>query len=195
MEELTLEDLRAYLRDVRGETRVKAKEENIRNDFLQKAAEEIYREHDWPFTEEDATLEYDEDDSRWYAPADMSFKNGFTITDGTTRYGKLKAPFRMDKETGRFYFTSLTSEAPSITYHIEAPNLVNDSQATLFFPDGMLIAERAYVRLKTAYFPDETSKEELAMSKRNLRELYKKMVPKQNFTHWSWGVGNGTTSN
>lgn len=190
MESFTMEDLRTYLQQVRGETRVKSKEESIRNRFLQTAFEEIYREHDWPFTEETAVLTSPDVDGNFPAPADFSPANGFILTDGMTSYGKLKAKYNMNKTTGVLIFPGLASDAPSLAYHIKAPDLIEDPSTVGFFPNPMLIAERAYVRLKTAYFPDESSKEELAMSKRNLRELYKEMVPKQNFTHWTWGTRN-----
>lgn len=187
MEKFTMEDLRGFLQAVRGETRIKVKEEGVRNTFLQSALYEIFQEHDWPFNEEVVTLQASTEDDTlgWFeAPADFSIANDWSLGVGNALYEKEKVSWKpyLDQATGKIWFRNVTGESAILDYFRLAPDLKTDSQATAYFPNPMLIAERAYVRLKTAYFPDESSDKELKMSKAALRALYTDMIPLPNFT-------------
>lgn len=186
MESFSLEDLREYLRAVRGETRVKAKEEPIRNRFLQTALTEVFQEHDWPFNEEFATLQASEDEDTlgWFeAPEDFSMANDWSLTIGTTVYSKEKVAWKpyLDRATGKIWFRNVSGDSATLDYFIKAPDLMSDPQTEAYFPQPMLIAERGYVRLKTAYFPDESSENELKLNKKALRSLYTDMIPLPSF--------------
>lgn len=183
MQEYDVAALRSLLEKVRGETRVKVKEEAIRNQFIQSAADEIFVEHDWVFnrrTEPD--LEID-DDGNYTAPADFSLFNDYYMLGANGRkYGKEELYVTQDGEST--LLSGPTEDTITLVYHIVAPNLIDGE--TIRFPQPMLLVERAYVRLKTAYFPDETSEKEEARSLRMVRDLAQRMTPRPSFKLKGW---------
>lgn len=198
----TMQELREELQSVRGETRVKTKEEAIRNRFLQAASNEVFTDHDWVFNRRQVlistlTAETTEVDDglggaiavptgRYEAPADFSMFNDYYIgTKDRKTVSQTKADIVIDQEADKTYLSFPTTPQHALIYHIVAPTL--ESDVKIYFPQHILIAERAYVRLKTAYFPDEDSEKELARSRRALRELFKNSEPKRNFTTTRWG--------
>lgn len=191
MEAVTIGDLREELQAVRGESRVKSKEEDIRNRFLQAAAREIFTGHDWLFNRRSvnvSNLTYDEDTGRYEAPADFSLSNDYYVgTKDKATITHKKEDITLDFEAGKIYLSFPSTPSYPLVYYMVAPDLITDSQTTLYFPQPILIAERAYVRLKTAYFPDEDSDKELARNKRALRELFVTSQPKQYFSTRRWG--------
>lgn len=192
-----ISELRGELQAVRGETRVKQKEESIRNRFLQAACDEIFVDHDWPFNHKSVSVstlvaEVADDlvslTGRFEAPANFSMFNDYYVGNRTGTEKQINASeIVVEQEEGKIYLTFPTTAKYDFQYYITAPNIQDDSTAKVYFPQHILIAERAYVRLKTAYFPDEESDKELTRSKRALRELFVKSVPKQNFTTNRWG--------
>ena len=193
----TLQELREELQSVRGETRVKTKEESIRNRFLQAACNEIFTDHDWVFNRRAILLSalvpemvdvggIPTHTGRYEAPAQFSMFNNYYVgtKDGST-ISQGKDQIVIDQVEDKTYLTFPTTPQHTFVYHITAPTLTGDIK--IYFPQHILIAERAYVRLKTAYFPDEDSEKELARSRRALRELFKKSEPKRNFTTSRWG--------
>lgn len=201
----TIQELREELQSVRGETRVKTKEESIRNRFLQAACNEVFTDHDWLFNRRAIlvsqlvaeTYEYTDPDTletstrnsgRYEAPAGFSMFNDYYVgTKDQKTVSQTKEDIIIDQEGEKTFITFGSTPQHSLIYHVQAPDLLSDSQAMVYFPQHILIAERAYVRLKTAYFPDEDSEKELARSRRALRELFKKSEPKRNFTTSRWG--------
>ena len=198
MEGYTISDLRSKLQSVRGETRVKTKEEAVRNEFLQAAVDEVFTDHDWPFNRRSVALSsltaetvdvlgVPTPTGRYEAPEDFSQFNDFYVG---TRDGKIQTQLKkdivVDQEGAKTYITFPTTPTYPFVYYIRAPRIISSNTAQVFFPQPILIAERAYVRLKTAYFPDEDSDKELIRSKTALRTLYKDSVPKQNFTSFRW---------
>lgn len=183
MKEYTIDELRALLEKVRGETRVKVKEEDIRNQFIQSAVEEIFVEHDWVFnrrTEED--LEID-DDGYYTAPSDFSMFNDYYMLDAAgDKYTKDQITITQDGS--QTLLSGPTEETSTLVYYITAPDLLGGKSVR--FPQPMLIAERAYVRLKTAYFPDETSEKEEVRSRRMVRELATRDTPRPSFKLKMW---------
>lgn len=181
MKGYTIEDLRTYLMNVRGETRVKTKEDTIRNSFIQAACDEIFAEQDWPFNRRTDDIEIDED-GFYSMPKDFSLLNDYYIlgADGT-KYTKDGLTVSQDKANTNL--SGPTDATAKIVYYMLAPDLIDDSSTKIYFPEPMLIAERAYVRLKTAYFPDEDSDKEYARSRAALRGLFKGSVAKRNFSH------------
>lgn len=198
----TMQELREELQSVRGETRVKTKEEAIRNRFLQAASNEIFTDHDWVFNRRAVlvsslvaeTTEVDDGmggtvsvpTGRYEAPSDFSMFNNYYVgtKDGST-ISQGKDQIVIDQVEDKTFLTFPSAPQYTFVYHILAPILTGDVK--IYFPQHILIAERAYVRLKTAYFPDEESEKELARSRRALRELFKKSEPKRNFTTSRWG--------
>lgn len=193
----TIAELREELQSVRGETRVKTKEESIRNRFLQAASNEVFTDHDWIFNRRAKTLAQLTPETvdvlgvptltgRYEAPADFSMFNDYYVgtKDGKT-ISQAKDSIIIDQEEEKTFLTFAIAPQHTFIYHIQAPELTGDVK--IYFPQHILIAERAYVRLKTAYFPDEESEKELARSRRALRELFKKSEPKRNFTTSRWG--------
>lgn len=186
----TIQELREELQSVRGETRVKTKEESIRNRFLQAACNEIFTDHDWLFTRRAIDISTLTPDAfgRYEAPENFSmFNNYFVGLKNGSYVSQSKEDITIDQEDDKTFITFSTTPQHLFIYHTKAPDILTDSQAMIYFPQHILIAERAYVRLKTAYFPDEESEKELARSRRALRELYKKAEPKRNFTTSRWG--------
>ena len=193
----TIQELREELQSVRGETRVKTKEESIRNRFLQAACNEVFTDHDWTFNRRAVdittlTPEYLIDGitptGRYEAPADFSQFNDYYVgLKNKTLVSQTKESITIDQIEDKTYITFATTPQHLFIYHITAPDILTDTSKMVYFPQHILLAERAYVRLKTAYFPDEDSEKELARSRRALRELYKKSAPKQNFTTSRWG--------
>lgn len=179
MEAYDIRDLRGYLQSVRGETRIKATEEGIRNTFLQEAVKEIFTEHDWTFNKR--TIEIDGDEDGFVTPKDFSGLNDFWLVAGKTTYRRDQLTLEMTN-TGKWVIKGPSEANGILHYYRKAPELV-DTTERVYFPQPLLIAERAYVRLKTAYFPDEDSDKELARSKAALRELFRGNAPRQNFTH------------
>ena len=192
-----ISELREELQSVRGETRVKTKEESIRNRFLQAACNEVFTDHDWLFNRRAVavstlTAEIGDDlvtpTGRYEAPADFSMFNDYYVgLKDKSVVSQAKETIVIDQEEDKTYITFATSPQHLFIYHIQAPDVLTDTTKKIYFPQHILLAERAYVRLKTAYFPDEDSEKELARSRRALRELYKKSAPKQNFTTSRWG--------
>ncbi|MGV9002398.1 MAG: hypothetical protein ACOH18_05600 [Candidatus Saccharimonadaceae bacterium] len=194
-----ISELREELQSVRGETRVKTKEESIRNRFLQAACNEVFTDHDWLFNRRAinaSTLVPETVDvlgvptatGRFEAPSDFSMFNDFYVgTKNKVTVSQTKESIIIDQEAEKTLITFAQSPQHTFVYHIQAPDLIADNAIKVYFPQHILLAERAYVRLKTAYFPDEDSDKELARSRRALRELYKKAAPKQNFTTSRWG--------
>lgn len=172
MDGYTLRDLSAKLMAVRGETRVKNAESSIRQEFLQSAVIEIMQEYDWSFYEQSETITID-DDGTYEAPKTMSIMNGFSAV-GTTaeQLEYTKSDFNIRMNRGKLSLVGPTEEALVLTYFIKAPDLVSNSEAKVYFPQPILIAERAYVRLKAAMFPDESNEKELAASERAVKSLY-----------------------
>lgn len=196
MEGYTMPDLRAKLQSVRGETRVKTKEEGVRNEFLQSAVDEVFTDHDWPFNRRSVAVSslvaetidvggIPTPTGRYEAPGDFSMFNDYYVgtKDGKAKT-QLKADITVDQQEDKTYITFPAVATYPLVYYIRAPKI--DNTVKVFFPQAILLAERAYVRLKTAYFPDEESDKELARSKTALRTLYKDSVPKQNFTSFRW---------
>lgn len=183
MKEYDVNELRALLEKIRGETRVKVKEEDIRNQFLQSAVEEIFVEHDWVFNRRTETdLEID-DDGFYTAPADFSFFNDFYMLDALgNKYTKDQLTVTQDGKST--LLSGPTEDTTTLVYYIVAPDLLDGKKVR--FPQPMLLAERAYVRLKTAYFPDETSEKEEARSLRMVRELAQRDTPRPSFKLKSW---------
>lgn len=180
MKGLTIADLLILLQQVRGETRVKAKEADIRSQFLQSASDEIFTDHDWTFNKRVDTIEIDAE-GLYEVPADFSLLNDFNGIGAVYTYLREDFEVVMDN-SGNISLKGPTDASLILNYYIKCPDLIPGVKK-LYFPQPMLVAERAYVRLKTAYFPDEESDKELLRSKKALRELYAKSVPKQNFTH------------
>lgn len=183
MKEYTVDELRALLEKVRGETRVKVKEEDIRNQFIQSAVDEIFVEHDWVFnrrTEEDIEID---DDGFYTAPSDFSMFNDFYMLDSAgDKYTKDQLTITQDGSAT--LISGPTEETSTLVYYIIAPDLLNGKKVR--FPQPMLIAERAYVRLKTAYFPDETSEKEEVRSIRMVRDLAQRDTTRPSFKLKSW---------
>lgn len=205
MQGYTIVQLRTFLQSVRGETRVKTKEEGIRNQFLQSAVDEIFTDHSWPFNRRSVAvssltaemIDVEDPDNpgstisvatgRFEAPSDFSmFNDYYTGTKDEKTVEMNKADIVVDQEGEKTYLTFPRTASYPLVYHILAPRLIDSNTAQVFFPQPILIAERAFVRLKTAYFPDEESDKELARSKTALRQLYKESVPKKNFTSFRW---------
>lgn len=189
MESYTMAQLREQLQAVRGETRVKVKEESVRNLYLQMALNEVFEEHDWPFTRVPGAPVTFDVNGRLILPDDFSMFNDWCIHYGTSTCSKEQQDeygitIIASQTDGKLYMIGADAGTTSISYHSKAPNLMDDNTSKVFLPSSlpMKVAERAYVRLKTAYFPDETSEKELAMSRRSLRETYTSSVPRQKFT-------------
>lgn len=183
MQEYDVAELRKLLEKVRGETRVKVKEEEIRNQFIQSAADEIFVEHDWVFnrrTEPD--LEID-DDGNYSVPADFSVFNDYYILGANGRTYK-KEELTVTADGSSILLSGPTESTVTLVYYIIAPNLLDNKK--IRFPQPMLLVERAYVRLKTAYFPDETSEKEEARSLRMVRDLAQRMTPRPSFKLKGW---------
>lgn len=180
MNSYTLETLRTYLMAVRGETRVKTQEDTIRNLFIQEAVNEIFTEFPWHFTKRTAEIEIDED-GHYAVPRDFSAFNEFSAVGASGTYQRASFTLGADN-AGRVYLTGPTESTLTLTYHVNAPDLSKPG-AKVFFPQPMLIAERAYVRLKTAYFPDETSEREITKSRADVRRLYTDSRSPVSFTH------------
>lgn len=186
MQGYTLEQLREKLMATRGETRVKTKEEPVRNQFLQTAVEEVFQEHDWDFNKKVATDITPSPDGT-NMPMDFSPFNSwyFVSSDGLLQNGST-VRLEFNASRGRFRAFNLQGSSLSLTYYIAPPDLLGTSTAEVYFPQPMLITDRAYVRLKTAYFPDESSEEELISNKRELARLWSRTQPSQNLRHQSW---------
>ena len=182
----TIAELRAMLMATRGETREKIKEEDTRNQFLQTAADEIFQEHDWDFNRRVTTdIELD-DEGGIELPRDFSPMNGWTLKSNLGTYKNSALDIRFNPRRERFSIYGASGTSFTLTYYILAPNIKADPQTKVYFPQPMLITDRAYVRLKTAYFPDETSDKELAQNKRELGQLWAGTQPVQDLTHHSW---------
>lgn len=180
MDGYTLAELREKLQAVRGETRVKAAEEPIRNTFLSEAVKEIFTEHNWLFNKRVAEIETDEEGAV-DLPADFSLMNDYWLIVNGMTYNKDDLTVLVDR--GRLTMTGPISSTGILHYYLKAPNIIVKDTEKVYFPEPLLIAERAYVRLKTAYFPDESSEKELQQSKVALRQLYAATKPKTKFTH------------
>lgn len=186
MQGYTLAELRAKLQATRGETRVKTKEEGIRNEFLQTAVEEIFQEHDWDFNKKVAT-EIAADPDGVSLPADFSpFNTWYFVNQDGVRQDSVTLRLEFNDNRERFVVHGLEGSEFELHYFKKAPSMLTDSTKKVYFPQPMLIADRAYVRLKTAYFPDEDSERELALNKRELARLWARTVPTQNLRHKSW---------
>lgn len=187
MQGYTLEQLREKLQATRGETRVKTKEEPVRNQFIQTAVEEVFQEHDWDFNKRVVTdLAADADGVT--VPANFSPFNGwYFVSDEGLLQDASTVRMEFSPARGRFRAHGLVGNTFSFTYHIAPPNLLENSTAVVYFPQPMLITDRAYVRLKTAYFPDESSERELVANKRELARLWTRMQRgAKSLTHQSW---------
>ena len=185
MKDYDISELRGFLEKVRGETRVKAKEEGIRNQFLQSAVEEIFEEHDWVFNrriESELTIN---EEGYYEAPTDFSIFNNYYIKTATRTYEKKDGGIEVLQDGETTLLAGPTDTTVTLVYYIVAPNLL-ESGTRVRFPRPMLIAERAYVRLKTAYFPDETSEKEEARSLRMVRDLAMRDTPRPSFKLKSW---------
>jgi hypothetical protein len=182
MKQFNMADLRTLLESVRGETRVKTKEEAIRSQFLQSAGEEIFTEHDWVMNKRTETLEIDTD-GYYTAPSDFSMFNDywFVTTNGTVK----KADIGLTMDGTSVLLSGPTDASAVLHYYILFPDLIPGTKKALF-PQPMLIAERAYVRLKTAYFPDETSEKEEARSLRMVRDLAQRGGSRPSFKLKGW---------
>lgn len=186
MQEYDLNDLRSFLEKVRGETRVKTKEEAIRNQFLQSAVDEIFEEHDWVFNRRREEIEITSE-GYYEAPSDFSPFNDYYMEGANGRtYQKRDGAIDIEYDGSSVLLSGPTEETISLVYYIAAPDMIANANKKVRFPRPMLIAERAYVRLKTAYFPDETSEKEEARSLRMVRELAMRDAPRPSFKLKSW---------
>lgn len=183
MDGYTIDNLMTYLQAVRGETRIKTAEESIRKAFLQAAVQEIFAKYDWEFNRRVDTVEKD-DDGYYALPKDFSVFSTFTATGGAKTYSRDDVTITTVRNKMVFY--GPTEPELTLTYFIKAPDLLTDTGTKVYFPQPMLIADRAYVRLKTAYFPDQTSEAEEKSSEVNLRILYSRSQPVKPFKHFSW---------
>ena len=184
MQEYDITEIRGFLEKVRGETRVKTKEEGIRNQFIQRAVDEIFVEHDWDMNRRTETDMEKDDDGYFTAPSDFSMFNDFYMLDASgNKYTKDQLTITQDGS--QTLISGPTEDTTTLVYYIVAPNLLTGSKKVRF-PQPMLIAERAYVRLKTAYFPDETSEKEEARSLRMVRELAMRGKPRPSFKLKMW---------
>lgn len=174
-------EYRALLEKVRGETRVKSKEEGIRNQFIQSAGEEIFTEHDWVQNKRTEVLDLDTD-GFYTAPSDFSMFNDYWFMTTAGKVGKEDIGLTMDGAT--VLLSGPTDTTATLHYYIVFPDLIGGK--TVYFPQPMLVAERAYVRLKTAYFPDETSEKEEARSLRMVRDLAMRGGKRPSFKLKGW---------
>lgn len=172
----TMAELQTLLQAVRGETRVKTSEEPIRKIFIQSAADEIFNEYDWEFNRRIADITIDSE-GYYEVPKDFSVMNDFSATSSTIKYER--DSFTVSSNKGKILLSGPTAGTLTLTYYIKAPTLDNDEK--VYFPQPMLIVERAYVRLKTAYFPDESSEKEYLKSKQDVRLLYTHTRPRGTF--------------
>lgn len=168
MQSKSISELRTLLEQVRGETRVKVKEEAIRSQFIQSAVDEIFTEQDWVFNRRSEELDIDTD-GFYTAPSDFSMFNNYWMIDAMGNTVK-KEDIDLTMDGSSVLLSGPTDEVVLLYYYIAAPDLI-PGVLKVTFPQPMLIAERAYVRLKTAYFPDETSEKEEARSIRMVRQL------------------------
>lgn len=182
MDGYTIDDLLVYLQAVRGESRVKHQEEDIRKAFLQAAVDEIFSKYDWDFNRKVTEIERDSD-GYYDVPKDFSLFNRFTLK-GSRTYEK--RDITVLTERNKLVLRGPTESKLELTYFKKAPNLLTDAGNKVYFPQPMLIADRAYIRLKTAYFPDESSEFESKSSELALRQLFGRTNPQENFKHFSW---------
>lgn len=174
MDGYTLADLRTYLRSVRGESRIKNREDSIRDIFIQSACTEVFAEFDWVFNKRTVTLTLGQDNT-YSAPKDFSILNTFSAR-GVKTYSSDDGTLSYSFSKGKTKITGPTEQSISLTYYIKAPKFddqtVTGVDIMVYFPQPIILAERAFVRLKAAYFPDESSDKELQRSKMAVRELF-----------------------
>lgn len=184
MNGLTLAELEAQLMAVRGETRVKTAETGIRDTFLQAAVTEIVQEYDWPFYEQVEVITIDSDGT-YAIPTNMSVMNGFSAVGTTMEQKKYKKDdFKIRMNKGKITLTGPTEDSLTLTFYQKEPNLVQNTDLKFYFPQPILVAERAYVRLKASMFPDESNEKELTTSKKAIKDLYVKNAPSCRITNF-----------
>lgn len=189
LREYTMDDLQKLLQAVRGEKAVKTQEVSIRQEYIQAAVDEVFSENDFYFnrrvTGVDDLLVYDEDEGAYPLPDNFSISNDFYARDIVTNRLYRKSDGQLDlrfSDDGEYLlFVPGATNALELVYYIAAPDLIEDATEVVRFPQGYLLAERAYVRLKTAYMPDEDTQKEYQRSRQQCRLLANRSVPSQNY--------------
>lgn len=182
----SLEQLRTKLQATRGETRVKVKEEPVRNEFIQTAVDEVLGEYDWYWNR--VTVDGVEADAEGVRlPKDFSAANDwYFVNENGLKQDATTVRVEFSPRNERFRAHGLQGSVFTLTYYRASPDLLNDSSSKVYFPLPMLLVDRAYVRLKIAYFPDEDAEKELLENRRALTRLFVRTQRSGDLTHQSW---------